>query len=51
MDSMADYIDTIVKASNSLKEIGIDLGEKSIAGLLLVGLPDHYRPMIMAIEH
>lgn len=44
-------MEEIVKAINSLKSIGVDLGEKAVAGLLLVGLPEHYiyRPMI--IEH
>lgn len=50
-ESMASYLDEIIKASNSLKSIGVDLGELAVAGLLLVGLPDHYKPMIMAIEH
>lgn len=38
-ESMAEYVNEILKASDALRDIGVDLGEKVVSGLLLVGLP------------
>lgn len=48
--SMQQYVDDIVGNSNRLKGIGFDLSDEWIAAILLAGLTEDYRPLIMGIE-
>lgn len=48
--SMQQYIDEIVGNANRLKGIGFDLTDEWLAAILLAGLSENYRPLIMGIE-
>lgn len=49
-DGMQAYIDTIMDCSNRLNGIGLVMEDQWIAAILLAGLTDNYRPLIMALE-
>lgn len=49
--SMEVYVNEIITTSHALTSIGFAISEEWIAALLLAGLPDEYRPMIMAMEN
>jgi len=51
MKSVEVYIDKITNAAHQLKEIGIAIDKEMIGALLLSGLPDEYRSMIMGLEN
>ncbi|XP_046590253.1 uncharacterized protein LOC124293440 [Neodiprion lecontei] len=48
--SEENYIDTIVSAAHQLKSIGLEFPDKGIGAILLNGLPEVYKPMVMALE-
>ena len=50
-DSMTDYVNQIVTTAHQLDGIGFAISAEWIGTLLLAGLPDEYRPMIMALEN
>ncbi|XP_075162739.1 uncharacterized protein LOC142235369 [Haematobia irritans] len=49
--SMEVYVKEIVTTAQSLNGIGFTISEEWVGSLLLAGLPDEYRPMIMALEN
>lgn len=49
-DGMQAYIDTIVDCSNRLNGIGLTMDDQWIAAILLAGLTENYKPLIMALE-
>lgn len=48
--SMQDYVDKIVSTSNKLTGIGFNISDEWIGAILLAGLTEEYRPLIMGIE-
>lgn len=49
-NSMEQYVDKIVTTAHKLKNAKFDISDEWVGTLLLAGLTEHYRPMIMAIE-
>lgn len=49
--SMEVFVNSIIATAHQLRGIGFDIGDEWIGTLLLAGLPEEYRPMIMAIEN
>lgn len=49
-NSMEQYVDKIVSTAHKLKNAKFDISDEWVGTLLLAGLTEHYRPMIMAIE-
>lgn len=49
--NIEEYIHKITNAAHQLREIGIDISEEMVGALLLSGLPNEYRPMIMGLEN
>ncbi|XP_058828385.1 uncharacterized protein LOC131688230 [Topomyia yanbarensis] len=49
--SMDEYVNQIVSTAHQLEGIGFPISEEWIGTLLLAGLPEEYRPMIMALEN
>lgn len=49
-ESMQNYVDQIKTCSNKLTDIGFDISEDWQCAILLAGLTELYRPLIMAIE-
>lgn len=49
--SMEDYVSKMVMTSLKVKKAGLDIGDDIIAALMLAGLPDEYRPLVMAVEN
>ncbi|XP_040164860.1 uncharacterized protein LOC120901222 [Anopheles arabiensis] len=50
-DSMSDYVNRIVSTAHQLNGIGFPISEEWVGNLLLAGLTEQYRPMIMALEN
>lgn len=48
--SVDGYVNTIMDTTHKLNEIGFTVSEEWTGTLLLAGLPDEYKPMIMGIE-
>lgn len=48
--SMEEYIREIVTAAQMLNDINFEVKEEWIGAFLLAGLPEKYKPMIMAME-
>ena len=48
--SVEEYCDTIISTAHKLNEMNFKVGDEWIGTLLLAGLPDEYRPMIMGLE-
>lgn len=46
-----EYINKITNAAHQFKEIGVSIEEEMVGALLLSGLPDEYKPMIMGLEN
>ena len=44
------YVDTIMTTAHKLNQIGFKVNDEWVGTLLLAGLPDEYRPMIMGLE-
>ncbi|KMQ87655.1 retrovirus-related pol polyprotein from transposon tnt 1-94 [Lasius niger] len=49
--SVEEYVNKITNAAHQLKEIGITIEEEMIGALLLSGLPNEYKPMIIGFEN
>lgn len=49
--SMEVYVNGIVTTAHALTGIGFKISDEWVAALLLAGLPEEYRPMIMAMEN
>lgn len=49
-NSMEQYVDKIVTTAHKLRNAKFDISDEWIGTLLLAGLTEDYRPMIMAIE-
>lgn len=49
--SMEVYVNEIVNTAHQLNGIGLKVDEEWVGMLLLCGLPESYRPMIMALEN
>lgn len=49
-DSVEAYVDEVMSASQRLAAIGFKVDDSWLAGILLMGLPEHYEPMIMGLE-
>lgn len=49
-DGMQTYIDNVISTSNKLTGIGFDITQEWIGAILLAGLTEEYRPLIMSIE-
>lgn len=48
--NMSEYVDIIIDTAQKLNQIGMVVTEEWVGSLLLSGLPEHFRPMIMAME-
>lgn len=48
--NISEYVDTIIATAQKLNEIGMVVSDEWVGSLLLSGLPEHFTPMIMAIE-
>ncbi|KAG6460307.1 hypothetical protein O3G_MSEX011897 [Manduca sexta] len=48
--SVEDYINKVMTAAHKLRNINFVVGDEWLGTLLLAGLPEVYKPMIMAIE-
>lgn len=48
---MKDYVHKMMKMSAKVNKTGLKIGNNVIASLMLAGLPDEYRPMVMAMEN
>lgn len=49
-DGMQEYIDKKISAANKLTGIGFEVNDEWLGCILLAGLTEEYRPMIMSIE-
>lgn len=48
--SVEEYVNRITMTAHSLKELDFDVNEEMVGALLLSGLPEEYKPMIMGLE-
>ena len=48
---MSEYVKRIISTAHQLNGIGFAISDEWIGALLLCGLPEEYRPMIMALEN
>lgn len=49
--NIEEYVNTIITAAHKLNGIGFKVPDDWVGTLLLAGLPDEYRPMIMGLEN
>lgn len=49
--NMEDYVQLIMNTAHKLNEINVALNDEWIGVFMLAGLPDSYKPMIMALEN
>lgn len=49
--SMEEYVNQVISTANQLNSIGFKLPDLWVGMILLAGLSDDYRPMIMALEN
>lgn len=49
-DNMQEYIDKKISASNKLTGIGFEVNDEWLGCILLAGLTEEYRPMLMSLE-
>lgn len=50
-ESMREYIATIVNAAQQLNSIDFKVDDEWLANFLLYGLPESYKPMVMALDN
>ena len=50
-DSMETFVNGVITTAHQLRGIGFDINDEWVGTLLLAGLPEEYRPMIMALEN
>lgn len=48
-DSMSNYLDQIVGASNKLNGTGFNVGNEMLGAIMLAGLTDEFKPFIMGL--
>ncbi|PZC85295.1 hypothetical protein B5X24_HaOG201791 [Helicoverpa armigera] len=48
--SVEDYVNKIMTAAYKLRNIGFEVGDDWLGAIMLTGLPEHYKPMIMGLE-
>ncbi|GBP89948.1 Retrovirus-related Pol polyprotein from transposon TNT 1-94 [Eumeta japonica] len=48
--SVEDYVNKIMSSAHKLRNIGFNVDDEWLGTLMLAGLPDEYKPMIMGIE-
>lgn len=48
--SVEEYVDRITNTAHKLKEADLEVKDEMVGALLLSGLPEEYKPMIMALE-
>lgn len=48
--SIEEYVNIIISMAHTLNGVGLNVPDEWIGTLLLAGLPDEYRPMIMGLE-
>lgn len=48
--TIEEYVNQIITTAHKLKEAGMNIDDEWIGTLLLAGLGDEYKPMVMAIE-
>ncbi|KMQ85146.1 retrovirus-related pol polyprotein from transposon tnt 1-94 [Lasius niger] len=48
--SVNDYVNTVITTAHKLAGIGFKIGDEWIETLLLVGLPEEYKPIIMGLS-
>lgn len=49
-DSVEDYVNTVIATAHKLNGIGLKVDDEWVGCILLAGLPDEYKPMIMGLE-
>lgn len=49
-NNMKSYVEEIIGTANKLTDIGFEIGDDWLGAILLAGLTDEYKPMIMSIE-
>lgn len=49
-ENMQDYVEKIIGASNKLISIGFEISDDWLGAILLAGLTDEYKPLIMSFE-
>lgn len=49
--SIEEYVNRIILTAHKLNELDFEVRDEWIGTLLLAGLPDEYKPMIMALEN
>lgn len=50
-ESVNDYVNTVITTAHKLNGIGFKISDEWIGTLLLAGLPNEYKPMIMGLEN
>jgi hypothetical protein len=48
---MEDFVNQIMSTAQRLRDIKFDISDEWVGTLLLAGLPEEYRPMIMGLEN
>ncbi|EZA58140.1 hypothetical protein X777_01868 [Ooceraea biroi] len=48
--TVEEYVNQIVTTAHKLRELQFDVKDEMVAALLLSGLPEEYKPMIMGLE-
>lgn len=48
--SVEEYVDRIITTAHKLNELSFEVKDEWIGTLLLAGLPDEFKPMIMGLE-
>lgn len=49
-NNMQEYVDKIINTGNKLTGVGFEISEEWIGAILLAGLTEDYRPLILGIE-
>lgn len=49
-NSVEDYVSKIMNTAHKLRNIGFDVNDEWLGTLMLAGLPEEYKPMIMGLE-
>lgn len=49
-ESMSDYVTKVMSLTNRVRATGYDMNDEALGAALLVGLPEKYEPLIMALE-
>lgn len=50
-DSVEDYINKVTMTSAKVKKTGLNLDDELVASLMLAGLPNEYKSLVMAVEN